>query len=422
MSHSISTQELAEHLEDVDVVVIDVREMAAFNGWTLDGEARGGHIPGAVAFPLAWLGGASASGLQRRLTAKGVTPDKTVVVYATRCEHSVAMAAILEALGYARVLIYDAGLAEWAADGALPMAALPRYDKLVHPAWLHQMLLGERSECAASGKPCLLFEVSAADAIAYHTGHIPGAVFFATDVVERGPLWNRRAGAALEEALAAYGIAQDATVVLYGRDTTAAARVAALLLYAGVDRVHLLDGGLKAWLAAGYPIETLPHQAAPVRTFNNRMLPDHPHYFIDAEEAHAMLADANAALVSIRGWGEYIGATSGYAYIQPKGRIAGDVWGYAGSVPRCMDHYRNVDNTMRSYDEIAANWRLQGITLDKRVAFYCGTGWRASEAFFYAYLMGWTQIAVYDGGWLEWSQRPAYPVATGVPRHRLGAA
>jgi thiosulfate/3-mercaptopyruvate sulfurtransferase len=42
---------------------------------------------------------------------------------------------------------------------------------------------------------------------------------------------------------------------------------------------------------------------------------------------------------------------------------------------------------MRSYDDIAAQWRTWGVTPDKRVAFYCGTGWRASEAFFYAYLM-----------------------------------
>ena len=55
---SISTQKLAEHLEDADVVIVDVREMAAFNGWTLLGEARGGQLPGAVAFPLRWLAGA----------------------------------------------------------------------------------------------------------------------------------------------------------------------------------------------------------------------------------------------------------------------------------------------------------------------------------------------------------------------------
>lgn len=33
----------------------------------------------------------------------------------------------------------------------------------------------------------------------------------------------------------------------------------------------------------------------------------------------------------------------------------------------------------------------------------------------YAYLMGWPTIAVYDGGWLEWSQDDANPVAIGVP-------
>jgi thiosulfate/3-mercaptopyruvate sulfurtransferase len=80
-----------------------------------------------------------------------------------------------------------------------------------------------------------------------------------------------------------------------------------------------------------------------------------------------------------------------------------------------MDHYRNLDNTMRSYSELAAHWHLQGLHADRRVAFYCGTGWRASEAFFYAYLMGWRRVAVYDGGWLEWSHKPSHPIAIGPP-------
>src|SRR5437773_825026 len=53
---------------------------------------------------------------------------------------------------------------------------------------------------------------------------------------------------------------------------------------------------------------------------------------------------------------------------------------------------------------------------DKCVAFYCGTGWRASETWCYAYLMGWPRIAVYDGGWFEWSQDPiSNPIEVGVP-------
>src|SRR5712691_10797658 len=71
-----------------------------------------------------------------------------------------------------------------------------------------------------------------------------------------------------------------------------------------------------------------------------------------------------------------------------------------------MQHYRNVDNTMRAYPEIAANW--------------CGTGWRASETWFYAYLMGWQRIAVYDGGWFEWSQDPANnPIEAGEPQDQV---
>jgi 3-mercaptopyruvate sulfurtransferase SseA len=56
------------------------------------------------------------------------------------------------------------------------------------------------------------------------------------------------------------------------------------------------------------------------------------------------------------------------------------------------------------------------ITPDKHVAYYCGTGWRASETWFCAYLKDWGRIAVYDGGRLEWSSDPANnPIETGDP-------
>ena len=59
------------------------------------------------------------------------------------------------------------------------------------------------------------------------------------------------------------------------------------------------------------------------------------------------------------------------------------------------------------------NWADADITPDKWVAFYCGTGWRAAETWFYAFLMGWQRIAVYDGGWFEWSADPANPIEVG---------
>jgi thiosulfate/3-mercaptopyruvate sulfurtransferase len=414
---SISTQALAGAREDPACVVVDVREMAAFNGWRFHHEARGGHLRGAVALPLEWTALVQCTAFQRLLVSKGITPHRTVVVYDVLRDRSAAMASRLRTLGYSRVVTYDAGVAAWAVDERLPMVQLAHYAALVPPAWLLQLLHGQYPATYA-GHGFVLFEVGWNSTQTYETGHIPGARYFALDAYEQAPLWTRVSDTVLEERLCAQGIRYDTTVILYGRDTTAAARAAVLLMYAGVDDVRLLDGGWAAWRAAGYPTATTTYRPEPVTDFGTT-LPAHPEYLIGTEAVKALTAQSDAALVSIRSWAEYRGVTSGYSYIQRKGRIMGDVWGHAGSAPRHMDHYRNVDNTMRNYHELAAQWRAWGVTPDKRVVFYCGTGWRASEAFFYAYLMGWPTIALYDGGWWAWVQDPANPVAVGNLRRPL---
>jgi 3-mercaptopyruvate sulfurtransferase SseA len=414
---SIATEVLVGALEDPEYVVVDVREMAAFNGWTLHHGARGGHLHGAVPFPLEWTAVVRGTALKRLLASKGITPHRTVVVYDAQRDRSAAMAHQLRILGYAKVLTYDAGVAAWAAEARLPMAHLAHYEKLVHPAWVDQLVRGQ-SPPTYPGHGFVVFEVGWENATAYQSGHIPGARYFTLDAYERAPLWTRVSDAALEAQLLGEGVRHDTTVILYGRDTTAAARAAVLLMYAGVGDVRLLDGGFTAWSAAGYPVATTVPHLTPVTDFG-ATFPGHPEYLIATADVKTLVAECDAALVSVRSWAEYTGATSGYSYIQPKGRIAGDVWGHAGSAPLRMDHYRNVDNTMRNYHDIAARWRAWGVTPDKRIAFYCGTGWRASEAFFYAYLMGWATIAVYDGGWWAWVQDPANPIAVGHPSNSL---
>jgi thiosulfate/3-mercaptopyruvate sulfurtransferase len=415
MTLNISTQALAEQLDNPEFVVVDVREMAAFNGWQLHGEARGGHMRGAVAFPLRWTTMVGTPALQVLLASKGITTNKTIVVYDVQRQRSAAMSHLLRTLGYSKVLTYEAGVAAWAAEPHLPMAHLARYEKLVYPTWVQQLLEGKRP-ATYPGHGFVILEVGwdARDATAYHRSHIPGAGYMALDTCERVPLWNRVSDTALAAQLMRHGVRYDTTVVLYSRDTTAAARAATLLLYAGVEDVRLLDGGWVTWQAAGYAVETKVQLPLPCRTFG-RTSPAHPEYMLDTAAVQARLGEADTALVSVQSWVEYIGVTSGYGYIQPKGRIAGAVWGHAGSRPRRMDHFRNVDNTMRNYHDIAARWRAWGVRPDQRVAFYCGTSWRASEAFFSAYLMGWDNIAVYDGGWLAWSREPSRPMARGAP-------
>jgi thiosulfate/3-mercaptopyruvate sulfurtransferase len=60
----------------------------------------------------------------------------------------------------------------------------------------------------------------------YLLSHIPGAGYIDTNEVESEPLWNKVSDAQLKAMLAKHGIRHDTTVILYGRDVYAAARVA----------------------------------------------------------------------------------------------------------------------------------------------------------------------------------------------------
>ena len=427
---SISTAELRDRLSDPGLAIVDARPLTGYNGWRLADEARGGHIPGAVSFPSAWLTSVDAPEIQRILDEKGIVPGREVVVYGIDGEDAAAVAARLVELGIENVRVYAEGFAAWAADVSLPLERLAKYDRLVHIDWLREVLAGGRPEAAPEGK-FLLFHVNFGVPEEYAEGHIPGALYLDTNWLEDPADWNRRSPEALETALRALGITNDTTVVVYGRDTEgeanekwpgrragqiAATRALMILRYAGVDDVRLLDGGYDWWVRTGHPLETVVREPSPVASFGVQV-PLRPEVIVDIDEAKQILADQEgAALVSIRTWREHIGNVSGYNYIGPAGRIKGDVWGNCGTDAYHMQHYRNVDNTMRAYPEIAANWAEADITADKWVAFYCGTGWRASETWFYAYLQGWERVAVYDGGWFEWSQDPINnPIEIGDP-------
>jgi hypothetical protein len=86
-------------------------------------------------------------------------------------------------------------------------------------------------------------------------------------------------------------------------------------------------------------------------------IPGQPQLMVDMEQARGMLHRQDASLVSIRSWPEFIGETSGYSYIKPKGEIAGARWGHAGSDATHMEDFHNPDGTMRSADDIAAMWK-----------------------------------------------------------------
>jgi thiosulfate/3-mercaptopyruvate sulfurtransferase len=433
---TIQPTDLIARLAHPDLRVLDARPLEAYNGWRLRNEPRGGHIPGAGAIPAEWLPRLDDDDIRSLATAHALGSGSTTVVYGYDDTDTGALIERLAAVGVGGVLRLEGGWSGWSSDDARPVERLPGYRQLVHPAWLRDVLDGREPDAPPLGR-ALLFHVNFGVPEEYAEAHIPGARYLDTNWLENPVDWNRRTPAELESSLAALGISHDATVVLYGRDTEgdanekwpgrragqiAATRAALILRYAGVDDVRVLDGGYDHWVQEGHPLETTPRTPDPVGSFGVS-IPQRPELIVDIGEAKEILADrVGAALVSVRTWREHIGAVSGYNYIGPAGRIAGDVWGNCGTDAYHMQHYRTVANTMRPYPEIAANWAEAGITADKWVAFYCGTGWRASETWFYAWIQGWPRIAVYDGGWFEWSADPVNnPIVVGEPGDEVAA-
>ncbi|WP_071392775.1 rhodanese-like domain-containing protein [Bacillus tuaregi] len=408
----IPLADLQENLGKDDWVVVDTRSNDAWNGWALDGVERGGHIKGAVDFSAAWLNVEIKNKdeqVKNALETKGITSDKNVVLYDANGKDAKAVADYLMDQGFEKLYTFD--VKEWAANTELAMESYPNHEMVVPASWVNDLI-----ENKNDGKAYKIFEVSWGDeAEDYKKGHIPGAIHINTDDVEEGPLWNRLADKKLEQFALNYGITSDTTVALYGADPTAAYRVAVILKYMGVEDVRVLNGGWTAWSNSGYEVEKKVNTKTPVEAFGVTV-PANPDYIVDLEEAKQFLADKeNGTLVDIRSWDEFIGKTSGYDYIEPKGRPEGSIWGHAGSDASHLEDYRNLDNTMRSGAEIISMWEEEGISPDNQLAFYCGTGWRAAEVLFYADVLGIDKIALYDGGWNEWSMDSSNPVETGEP-------
>jgi thiosulfate/3-mercaptopyruvate sulfurtransferase len=421
----LSTKELVSELDHPRIQLIDVRSIDAYNGWRLAGEARGGHIRGARTLPGRWSGYLDWIEIVR---AKGIRAEHPLVIYGDQEDETRRVADLFRRAGYQDTRVYHDFPSEWAGDEDLPMQALARYRHLVPAEWLRE-LVTRGSAPEYDNERFVVCHAHYRNPGDYDEGHIPGAVPLDTVLLESPETWNRRSPAEVKRALEQLGITRDTTVVLYGRHSApdnadpfpgssagqlAAFRCAFIMLWAGVDDVRVLNGGLQSWTDAGCELHTDPHAARPVADFGAEV-PGRPELAVDLAEAKEILADPERNLVSVRSWREYIGEVSGYNYIEKRGRIPGSVFGDCGTDAYHMENYRNLDHTTREFGEVRAALERIGVTPDKHNAFYCGTGWRGSEAFFNAWLLGWPRVSVYDGGWFEWSSDPSNPIATGIP-------
>ena len=276
----------------------------------------------------------------------------------------------------------------------------------VTPEWVQSVIDGNQKE----SENYVIGEVSWGtykDSPSYTKGHIPGAIHINTDSVEEGPVWNILSPEKIEQSMLENGITKDTTVILYG-DPSAAGRVAFTYLWAGVENVKMLNGGIEAWEKAGYKTETDVVEAKKAENFGTKV-PAHPEYCLSIEDTKEKLKDENFKLVSIRSEDEFLGKTSGYAYINKAGEPEGAVWGFD------TDRYVNEDGTCINMEQMKKLWNECDFSADNELSFYCGTGWRACVPWLICYENGMTNMTVFDGGWNEWQMDDSNPVQVGDP-------
>ena len=424
--HKITSNELIKLLTDVNTQIIDVRPIEYYNGWRKFNEKRGGHIKNARTLPIKWIDYLDWIEIVK---SKGITEKNTLIIYSDSYEDSVRVADRFKEFGFPNITIYDKFLEEWTTDETYPIEKLKKYQHLVSADWVHQ-LIQKKTAPEYNNNKFVICHCHYQNPKDYELGHIPKAISLDSNTLESQITWNRRSPEELKEVLEGYGISHDTTVIFYGRFSypknddpfpgssaghLGSIRCAFILLYAGVKDVRILNGGLQSWEDAGFDISTDIVKPTPINDFGIK-IPANPQYAVDIPEAKQILADPkHANLVCVRSWAEYIGEVSGYNYIKKKGRIPGAIFGNCGTDAYHMENYRNLDHTMREAHEIKKLWDVVGITSDKHNAFFCGTGWRGSEAFFNAWLMGWPKVSVIDGGWFEWSNDESNPIETGIP-------
>ncbi|MFL1387231.1 sulfurtransferase [Pseudomonas tritici] len=244
----------------------------------------------------------------------------------------------------------------------------------------------------------------------YAEGHIEGAQYADLERHLSGPVTKGVTGRhplpaaeTFARQLRAWGISADTDVVLYDDGPGAyAARAWWLLVWLGKrDGVFILDGGLKAWHAAGFPL-SLDAPVVEAGTFagtqDNRLL-------LDAEHLQKRLGQPGLTLIDARAHPRFRGE------VEPIDPIAGHIPG-----AQCAAFNENLgsDGRFLPADQLKQRFaaQLQGRSPDELVA-YCGSGVTACHNLFALSLAGYPLGKLYAGSWSEWITDPAREVATG---------
>lgn len=200
----------------------------------------------------------------------------------------------------------------------------------------------------------------------------------------------------------ARGVSQHRPVVVYDHETgERAARALWLLAVLGHPEVRILDGGTRAWTAAGGTLVRL--KEAPPPPDPAKAPPAAPPYkgapnlelLATRFDVHRAIGDAQSVIVDVRRESEYRGT-------ERRARHAGTI---PGAVHVFWREHLDEHGALRPAEEIRALYASKGVTPDKTVIPLCQGGYRSANTFLALKSLGYPRVRNYVSSWGEWGNR-----------------